>query len=110
MTIEAVHFLNEYSVRGLNHRVLILTPAALTDQWREGMETKFALPFAVLRSLRDWGRKPFVIASLDTPKREPHRRAAPARPRGLIVVGEAHRLQNPLSPDLAFAARPSQKC
>src|SRR5207245_11212504 len=76
------------------HRVLILTPAALTDQWREEMETKFALPFAVLRSIRDWDRKPFVIASMDTAKREPHRRAAQARPWDLLLVDEAHRLKN----------------
>src|SRR5256712_3429498 len=97
MTIEAVHFLNEYSVRGLNHRVLILTPAALTDQWREEMETKFSLPFAVLRSVRDWDRKPFLIASMDTAKREPHRGAAQARPWDLIIVDEAHRLKNRFS-------------
>src|SRR5437879_11098669 len=48
-TIEAGLVLKEYAVRGLIHRVLILTPAALTDQWREGMETKFAPPFAVPR-------------------------------------------------------------
>src|SRR5438128_12336675 len=62
-TIEAGLVLKEYTVRGLVHRALVLTPAALTDQWREEMETKFSLPFAVLRSVRDWDRKPFLIAS-----------------------------------------------
>src|SRR5881409_3900005 len=38
-TIEAGLVLKEYAVRGLIHRALVLTPAALTDQWREEMET-----------------------------------------------------------------------
>src|SRR2546426_6443244 len=97
------------SDRDLLHRVLILPPAALTDQWREEMETKFALPFAVLRSIRDWDRKPFVIASMDTAKREPHRRAAQARPWDLIVVDEAHRLKNRFSLNWRFVAGLSKK-
>src|SRR5713101_3825318 len=108
-TIEAGLVLKEYAVRGLIHRVLILTPAALTDQWREEMETKFALPFAVLRSIRDWERRPFLIASMDTAKREPHRRAAQARPWDLIVVDEAHRLKNRFSLNWRFVAGLSKK-
>ena len=83
-TIEAGLVLKEYALRGLVRRALVLTPAALTDQWREEMETKFSLPFAVLRSVRDWDREPFLIASMDTAKREPHRGAAQARPWDLI--------------------------
>jgi SNF2 family DNA or RNA helicase len=108
-TIEAGLVLKEYAVRGLVHRVLVLTPAALTDQWREEMETKFALPFAVLRSTRDWERKPFLIASMDTAKREPHRRAAQARPWDLIVVDEAHRLKNRYSLNWRFVSGLSKK-
>src|SRR2546422_5150161 len=87
-TIEAGLVLKEYAVRGLVQRALVLTPAALTNQWREEMETKISLPLAVLPSGRDLGRKPFLIASMDTPKRGPHRRAAPARPLGLTLVGD----------------------
>jgi SNF2 family DNA or RNA helicase len=108
-TIEAGLVLKEYAVRGLIHRVLVLTPAALTDQWREEMETKFALPFAVLRSIRDWERKSLLIASMDTAKREPHRRAAQARPWDLIVVDEAHRLKNRFSLNWRFVAGLSKK-
>src|SRR2546425_1195687 len=105
-TIEAGLVLKEYAVRGLVHRALVLTPAALTDQWREEMETKFSLPFAVLRSVRDWDRKPFLIASMDTAKREPHRGAAKARPWDLIIVDEAHRLKNRFSLNWRLRARP----
>src|SRR5216684_8056166 len=108
-TIEAGLVLKEYAVRGLIHRVLVLPPAALTGQWREEMETKFALPFAVLRSIRDWERRPFLIASMDTAKREPHRRAAQARPWDLIVVDEAHRLKNRFSLNWRFVAGLSKK-
>src|SRR6266567_2312073 len=108
-TIEAGLVLKEYAVRGLIHRVLVLTPAALTDQWREEMETKFALPFAILRSVRDWDRRPFLIASMDTAKREPHRHAAQARPWDLIVVDEAHRLKNRFSLNWRFVAGLSKK-
>src|SRR5437899_1849962 len=108
-TIEAGLVLKEYTVRGLVHRALVLTPAALTDQWREEMETKFSLPFAVLRSVRDWDRKPFLIASMDTAKREPHRGAAQARPWDLIIVDEAHRLKNRFSLNWRFVAGLSKK-
>src|SRR2546422_10327447 len=108
-TIEAGLVLKEYAVRGLVQRALVLTPAALTNQWREEMETKFSLPFAVLRSVRDWDRKSFLIASMDTAKREPHRGAAQARPWDLIVVDEAHRLKNRLSLNWRFVAGPSKK-
>src|SRR3989442_1289388 len=108
-TIEAGLILKEYAVRGLIHRALVLTPAALTDQWREEMETKFSLPFAVLRSVRDWDRKPFLIASMDTAKREPHRGAAQARPWDLIIVDEAHRLKNRFSLNWRVLPGPSQQ-
>ena len=108
-TIEAGLILKEYAVRGLVQRALVLTPAALTDQWREEMETKFSLPFSVLRSVRDWDEKPFLIASMDTAKREPHRRSAQARPWDLIIVDEAHRLKNRFSLNWRFVAGLSKK-
>jgi SNF2 family DNA or RNA helicase len=108
-TIEAGLVLKEYAVRGLVQRALVLTPAALTDQWREEMETKFSMPFSVLRSVRDWDRKPFLIASMDTAKREPHRSSAQARPWDLIIVDEAHRLKNRLSLNWRFVAGLSKK-
>ena len=42
-TIEAGLVLKEYLLRGLVSRVLILTPPALVEQWREELDTKFRL-------------------------------------------------------------------
>src|SRR5437764_12601494 len=89
-TIEAGLILKEYAVRGLVQRALVLTPAALTDQWREEMETKFSLPFSVLRSVRDWDEKPFLIASMDTAKRE-----APSSLGAGAALGSHHRRRGP---------------
>src|SRR2546427_1036621 len=46
---------------------------------------------------------------MDTAKREPHRRAAQARPWDLIVVDEAHRLKNRFSLNWRFVAGLSKK-
>src|SRR2546421_5485150 len=89
-TIEAGLILKEYAIRGLVRRALILPPASLTGQWRDEMETKFELPFAVLRSVGDWEQRPFLIASIDTAKRDPHRALAHQKSWDLVIVDEAH--------------------
>src|SRR3990172_2664336 len=43
-TIEAGLVLKEYLVRNVVQRVLVVTPAALVEQWREELATKFGLP------------------------------------------------------------------
>ena len=103
-TVEAGLVLKEYAIRGLVRRALVLTPPALATQWREEMEEKFSLPFALLRSTRDWEGRPFLIASLDTAKREPHRAAAQARTWDLVIVDEAHRLKSRASLNWRFVA------
>lgn len=108
-TIEAGLILKEYALRGLVRRVLILTPASLTGQWREEMESKFDLPFSILRRLPDWERHPMLIASMDTAKRPPHRSAAQGRPWDLVIVDEAHRLKNRFSVNWRFVAGLSKK-
>src|SRR5438445_1946582 len=108
-TIEAGLVLKEYAIRGLVRRALILTPASLTGQWREEMESKFDLPFAVLRSLGDWEDRPYLIASIDLAKRGPHRLSAQSRPWDLVIVDEAHRLKNRLSVNWRFVAGLSKK-
>src|SRR5437867_2032687 len=63
-TIEAGLLLKEYTIRGLVRRALILTPASLTGQWREEMESKFELPFAVPRTVGDRARPPLPVPSV----------------------------------------------
>src|SRR5256885_11934779 len=73
------------------------------------MESKFELPFAVLRSVGDWERRPLLIASIDTAKRDPHRALAQRTSWDLVIVDEAHRLKNRLSVNWRFVARLSKK-
>jgi SNF2 family DNA or RNA helicase len=108
-TIEAGLVVKEYAIRGLVRRALILTPASLTGQWREEMDTKFNLPFTVLRNVADWGREPFLIASIDKAKREPHRSAVQEKRWDLVIVDEAHRLKSRVSVNWRFVAGLSKK-
>ncbi|MEB3222165.1 MAG: SNF2-related protein [Candidatus Sericytochromatia bacterium] len=102
-TIEAGLIIKEYMARGLARRVLILTPAPLTTQWRGELRYKFGEVFAVA----DTGKpgpdeQPFLgfdqhdtlIASLDMAKQPANAAALLARPWDLVVVDEAHRLKN----------------
>lgn len=102
-TIEAGLIIKEYLARGLVRRVLILTPAPLTTQWRGELLYKFGEAFVVA----DGGKPgpdelPFLgfdqhellIASLDTAKQPANAAALLARPWDLIVIDEAHRLKN----------------
>lgn len=103
-TVEAGIVLKEYVLRGLVRRALILTPPALRTQWQEEMREKFSLEFEVLRSVRDWEAHPFLLASLDTAKREPHGTAARGVRWDLVIVDEAHRLKNSTSRNWRFVA------
>src|SRR3989449_2817120 len=108
-TIEAGLILKEYAIRGLVRRALILTPASLTGQWREEMEAKFDLGFAGLPSVRAWGDRPLLIASIDKAKRGPHRAAAHQRPWDPAIVDEGPRPKKRLSVNLRVVASLSQK-
>src|SRR5439155_9969421 len=103
-TIEAGLLLKEYAIRGLVRRAVILTPASLTGQWREEMESKFELPFAVLRSAGDWERRPVLIASRDTTKRDPHPGCAQPTSCDSRIRDPAHRLKYRLRDKLQFVA------
>ncbi len=103
-TVEAGIVVKEYALRGLVRKALILTPPALRTQWQEEMREKFSLDFEILRSSNDWESHPFLLASLDTAKREPHAAAARAIRWDMVVVDEAHRLKNSTSRNWRFVA------
>jgi len=109
-TIEAGLVLKEYLLRGLVSRVLILTPPALVEQWREELATKFRLDDFVTSSDPEfralgpqaWATFPHVIASLATARRAEHRREITQIVYDLIVVDEAHHLKNRASVSWKF--------
>jgi SNF2 family DNA or RNA helicase len=101
-TIEAGLVLKEYILRQMVRRVLILTPPALVEQWREELETKFRLTGFVTNSDREfrelgsdaWAAFPRVIASVATARRAEHREVIAAQVYDLVIVDEAHHLKN----------------
>lgn len=99
-TIEAGMVAKEYVTRGMIERILVLTPAALVGQWREELETKFALPCATTQeeSLRDdpddfWKQKR-IIASISVARRREHAEHLLASNFDLVIVDEAHHLRD----------------
>ncbi len=98
-TIEAGIIMKELIQRGLVRTVLVLTPASLTEQWREELQNKFNETFTVMEQPATWqavqnaesGR---WIASLDRAKLAQHREAILARDYDLLIVDEAHKLKN----------------
>ena len=99
-TIEAGMVLKEYLLRGMVENVLVLTPASLVGQWREELETKFAVPCAtthdaLLRGDPDgfWSQK-LIVASLALARRSEHAARLLGRTFDLVIVDEAHHLRD----------------
>jgi SNF2 family DNA or RNA helicase len=98
-TIEAGIVMKELIQRGLARTVLVLTPASLTEQWREELLTKFGEEFTVLDTLEQWeqvnnaGEGRWIV-SLDRAKLSHHSTLALAREYDLLIVDEAHKLKN----------------
>lgn len=98
-TIEAGIIMKELIQRGLVQTVLVLTPASLTEQWREELATKFHEEFTVMERPGQWreiqaepqGR---WLTSLDRAKLKQHSDAILAREYDLLIVDEAHKLKN----------------
>jgi SNF2 family DNA or RNA helicase len=109
-TIEAGLVLKEYLLRQMVSRVLVITPPALVEQWREELATKFGLTDFVanydleFRELgsQAWEAFPRVIASLATARRAEHRRAIADIVYDLVIVDEAHHLKNRASVSWKF--------
>jgi superfamily II DNA or RNA helicase len=98
-TVEAGLVMMEYILRGLARHVLVLTPPSLVSQWRLELQAKFNLDFITYDDPRfraddnPWATFPYIIASLDTAKREQHREAVLEPVYDLVVVDEAHHLK-----------------
>jgi len=98
-TIEAGIIMKELILRGLVRSVLVLTPASLTEQWREELENKFHESFRVMETPGQWravkgeeyGR---WITSIDRAKLKHQSDAILEREYDLIVIDEAHKLKN----------------
>jgi superfamily II DNA or RNA helicase len=100
-TIEAGLIVAELRLRGLIRSALVLVPPSLIEQWQGEMRRKFSLelvshddPAFRDRGPAAWTEYDFVIASIHTAKREPHRAAITARHWDLVIVDEAHHLRN----------------
>jgi SNF2 family DNA or RNA helicase len=109
-TIEAGLVLKEYLARNVVQQVLVITPAALVEQWREEMAVKFGLGDFVssadteFRALgvQAWEHFPRLIASLATARRPEHRTQIAQIPYDLVIVDEAHHLKNRSSTSWKF--------
>ena len=101
-TIEAGLVIKEYLFRNVVERVMVVTPAALVEQWREELASKFGLPGFVTTAdpafraagNEAWSHFPLLIASLSTARRAENRARFAEIPFDLIVVDEAHHLKN----------------
>jgi SNF2 family DNA or RNA helicase len=93
-TIEAGIVLKELSVRGLARRVLILTPAALVDQWQGELESKFYEIFDTPMHPDDWHQSMRGIASYDRAISKKHSAAILHYQWDLVIVDEAHKAKN----------------
>lgn len=102
-TIEAGLILSSMFAANRLRRLLILVPASLVEQWQQRMYDMFDIRAQVYTSQGDtatsrfWEVSDVVIASLDTLKMDnPGRRGRflSAEPWDLVVVDEAHHLNN----------------
>ena len=102
-TIEAGLILSSMFAANRLHRLLILVPASLVEQWQARMKDMFDIRAQVYSSEVDtpknrfWEVSDCVVASLDTLKMDnPGRkdRFFSAEPWDLVVVDEAHHLNN----------------
>lgn len=99
-TIEVGLLLSALRQRGEAARILLVTPAGITRQWKEEMHGRFGLSefriygddFTVAEP-REWGMYQHVIASMDRLKIKDHlERVLQADPWDLVIFDEAHRL------------------
>ncbi len=101
-TIEAGLVIKEYLARNIVQRLMVVTPAALVEQWREELAIKFGLTGFVttadaefrMAGSEAWEKFPLLIASLATARRAEHRARLSQISFDMIVLDEAHHLKN----------------
>lgn len=104
-TIEAGMILKELTARGRANRVLMITPASLTPQWKREMKEKFDMNFWIYDSakVRDvrrnisrhanpWNYNDRIITSIDYVKQDQIRSTLGRTEWNLIIFDEAHKL------------------
>jgi SNF2 family DNA or RNA helicase len=104
-TIEAGLILKELAVRGLARRILILTPAALVDQWRGELESKFFEEFDTPRDPDDWRRAQRAIASYNLAVQKRQQDSITAEPWDLVILDEAHKIKNEKAATYKFVSQ-----
>lgn len=99
-TIETGMLIKALRQRAQARRILLITPAGLTAQWKEELHHKFALSdFEIygenfnIDAPREWKKHDDVIGSIDKFKDEKHLDTLmQAEPWDLVIFDEAHRL------------------
>jgi SNF2 family DNA or RNA helicase len=104
-TIEAGLILKELAVRGLARRILILTPAALVDQWSGELDSKFFEEFETPRDPDDWRRANRAIASYNLAVQKRQQDAILSEPWDLVILDEAHKIKNAQAATYKFISR-----
>jgi SNF2 family DNA or RNA helicase len=103
-TIEAGIILKELAVRGLAKRILILTPAALVDQWQGELESKFFEDFDTPAEPDEWRRVKRAIVSYNRACRGKHQEAILRQSWDLVILDEAHKVKNARSATYKFVS------
>lgn len=100
-TIEAGIAMQEYIMRGLCKKILILVPPSLVSQWLTELKRKFNQDFISsdspeFKSMGDeaWFHYNKVVASLSSAKRKNNSTIITSIKYDLIIVDEAHHLKN----------------
>jgi superfamily II DNA or RNA helicase len=99
-TIMAGLLLKELENRGAVERVLVVTPANLTMQWRDEMRDRFSTDFTIIRREQLaanagsdlWRQHPRAIMSVDFGKRDEVRATFDGAKWDLVIIDEAHRM------------------
>lgn len=108
-TIEAGLIMKEYMVRGLAKKILILVPASLVIQWTKELNQKFGIPAVAQKKEYMWRQYDVVVASIDTAKRDPHRRHVLDIEYDMLIIDEAHKLKNKRTRNYQFVKEIKKK-